>query len=96
MDESETGSATSLDRRPPPPAGVGLLCTSIPPVPHFRLPSTAQGVKAFLWAFALAFYLFLFLRATGFWDRATDAILCALVFCVIFVFVRVRGSDLPA
>jgi len=64
-------------------------------VPHFRLPSTAQGVKAFLWAFALAFYLFLFLRATGFWDRATDAILCALVFCVIVVFVRVRGSDLP-
>jgi len=65
-------------------------------VPHFRLPAIAPGIKAFLWAFGLAFYLFLFLRATGSWDRATDAILCALAFCVIFLFVRVRGPDLPA
>ena len=65
-------------------------------MPHFRLPAIAPGVKAFVWAFALAFYLFLFLRATSLWDRATDAILCGLVFCVIFLYVRVFGSDLPA
>jgi hypothetical protein len=63
---------------------------------HLRLPAIAPGVKAFLWAFGLALYLFLFLRATGLWDRPTDAILCALVFCGIFLYVRIFGSDLPA
>jgi hypothetical protein len=64
-------------------------------VPHFRLPSIAPGVKAFLWAFALAFYIFLFLRATSLLDRPTDFVLSALAFCVIFLFVRLYGSDIP-
>ena len=76
-----------------PPAGLGRSSTSIRAV-HLRLPAIAPGVKAFLWAFSLALYLFLFMRATGLWDRATDAILCALVFCAIFLYVRIFGSDL--
>ena len=63
---------------------------------HLRLPSIAPGLKAFLWAFGLSVYLFLFLRATSILDRPTDFILSALAFCAIFLFVRIFGSDLPA
>jgi len=62
---------------------------------HLRLPSIAPGVKAFLWAFFLAAYIFFGLRSINFLDRGTDFILAALAFCAIFLFVRLFGRGLP-
>jgi len=62
---------------------------------HLRVPSIAPGVKSFLWALFLSAYVFFGLRSINFLDRITDFILAALAFCVIFLFVRLFGSDLP-
>jgi hypothetical protein len=79
----------------PPTSGPWPFLDYDPPMPHFRLPAIAPGVKAFLWALALGVYIFFFLRATSLLDRPTDFILSALAFCLIFLYVRIFGSDLP-
>ena len=57
-----------------------------------RPPSIDPGLTSFLWAFGLALYLWLFMLAVGV-DGATAAILAALSFFAIFLFVRLLGED---
>ena len=57
-----------------------------------RPPSIDPGITSFLWAFGLALYLWLFMLAVGV-DGATAAILSALSFCAIFLFVRLCGEE---
>jgi hypothetical protein len=57
-----------------------------------RPPSIDPGVTSFLWAFGLALYLWLFMLAVAV-DGATAAILAALSFCAIFLFVRLCGEE---
>ena len=57
-----------------------------------RPPSIDPGLTSFLWAFGLALYLWLFMLAVGV-DGATAAILAAVSFFAIFLFVRLRGEE---
>ena len=57
-----------------------------------RPPSIDPGITSFLWAFGLALYLWLFMLAIAV-DGATAAILAALSFCAIFLFVRLCGEE---
>jgi len=59
---------------------------------HLRLPSIDPGVRAFLWALALALYIWLGLLAIGI-DSGTSLIVGLLSFGAIFVFVRLYGGD---
>jgi hypothetical protein len=59
---------------------------------HLRPPSIDPGITSFLWAFGLALYLWLFMLAVGV-DGATAAILAALSFFAIFLFVRLCGEE---
>jgi hypothetical protein len=59
---------------------------------HLRPPSIDPGVTAFLWAFGLSLYLWLFMLAVDV-DGATAAILSVLAFCAIFLFVRLFGEE---
>jgi hypothetical protein len=59
---------------------------------HFRLPSIDPGVRAFLWAFFLALYIWLGLLAVGV-DGGTSLIAALLSFGAIFLYVRLYGGD---
>ena len=59
---------------------------------HLRPPSIDPGITAFLWAFGLALYLWLFMLAVAV-DGATAAIISALAFFAIFLFVRLCGEE---
>ena len=59
---------------------------------HLRPPSIDPGITAFLWAFGLALYLWLFMLAVGV-GGATAALLAALAFFAIFLYVRLYGED---
>ena len=59
---------------------------------HLRPPSIDPGITSFLWAFGLSLYLWLFMLAVGV-DGATAAILSALAFFGIFLFVRLFGEE---
>jgi hypothetical protein len=59
---------------------------------HLRPPSIDPGITSFLWAFGLSLYLWLFMLAVGV-DGATAAILSALAFFAIFLFVRLLGEE---
>ena len=62
---------------------------------HLRLPSFAPGVTAFLWALVLAIYLFFGMLAIGV-SKPTAFVISAVAGFFIFLFVRLRGQDLPA
>jgi hypothetical protein len=64
-------------------------------VPHLRLPAFAPGVTAFLWALALALYIFFGSLAIGV-SRPTALVVAAVAGFFIFLFVRLRGQDEPA
>jgi hypothetical protein len=61
-------------------------------VPHFRLPAISHGVASFLWAAGLGLYIWLGLVAIGV-SQATAAVLSALAFGAIFLFVRICGEE---
>ena len=61
-------------------------------MPHFRLPAISHGVASFLWAVGLGFYIWLGLAAIGV-SQATAAVLAALSFGAIFLFVRIYGEE---
>jgi hypothetical protein len=63
-------------------------------VPHLRLPALAPGVTAFLWALFLSLYLFFGALAIGV-ARPTAFIVSVVAGFFIFLFVRLRGQDLP-
>ena len=59
-----------------------------------RPPSIDQGVIALVWAVGLAIYIYFFLLAVG--ASGALAIVLALVsFAAIWLFVRLRGEDVP-
>lgn len=61
---------------------------------HIRPPSIDQGVIAFVWAVALAVYIYFGLIAVG--ASAATAIVIALVsFAAIWLLVRLRGESTP-
>jgi hypothetical protein len=57
-----------------------------------RAPSIDPGLTSFLWAFGLALYLWIFMLAVGI-DGATSAVLAALAFFAIFLYVRLYGEE---
>lgn len=61
---------------------------------HFRMPSLAPGVAAFIWAVVLALYVWIGLLAVGV-SQATSLVVALVCFCGIFLFVRLRGEDTP-
>ena len=64
-----------------------------PPRPP-RPPSIDQGVIALLWAIGLGAYIYFGLLAVG--SSGATAIVLALVsFAAIWLFVRLRGEDVP-
>jgi hypothetical protein len=62
---------------------------------HLRPPSIDPGVTSFIWAFLLGLFVWLGLLAVGV-SQGTALILGLLAFGAIFLFVRLRGSDLPS
>ena len=59
---------------------------------HVHAPSIAPGLVAFLWAFGLGGYLFVFLVATGS-NSAFSFVISALAAAGIWLLVRTRGRD---
>jgi hypothetical protein len=62
-------------------------------VPHFRLPSIAPGVQAFIWAFVFAVYIWAFSLGIGV-DDAVAGIVGAVAGAGVFLLVRLYGEDL--
>jgi len=61
---------------------------------HFRPPSIDQGVIALLWAIGLGLYIYFGLLAVG--ASSATAIVITLVSAAgIWLFVRLRGEDVP-
>jgi hypothetical protein len=61
---------------------------------HFRPPSIDQGVIALLWAIGLGAYVYFGLLAIG--SSGATAIVVTLVAAAgIWLFVRLRGEDVP-
>ncbi|MFN2627941.1 MAG: hypothetical protein ABR569_04800 [Gaiellaceae bacterium] len=58
---------------------------------HFRLPSVAAGVTAFVWAAVMAGYLWLFMVVIGV-SGGTALVIALLAFSGIFLLVRLRGG----
>jgi len=61
---------------------------------HLRPPSIDQGVIAAVWAVGLAIYIYFFLLAVG-TNGATAIVLALVSFAAIWLFVRLRGEDVP-
>ena len=59
---------------------------------HLRLPAIDPGVKAFLWALALALYAWLFMLGVGV-SQGTALVLALVAFGVIFLVVRIYGEN---
>jgi hypothetical protein len=62
---------------------------------HLHPPSIDPGVTSFLWALALGLFIWLGLLSVGV-SQGTALIVALLSFAAIFLFVRLRGSDLPS
>jgi lipopolysaccharide export LptBFGC system permease protein LptF len=60
---------------------------------HLRLPAIEPGVKAFVWALLLSFYLWGFLILAVGTDKGTSTVLALIAFGAIFLFVRVYGES---
>ena len=59
-----------------------------------RPPSIDQGVVAFIWATALAVFIYFGLIAVGA-SSATSIVLALVSFAAIWLLVRLRGEDVP-
>jgi hypothetical protein len=92
VDETATGSAnffgpTALPRR-------RLASTTIAAMHPPRPPSIDQGVIAVLWAAGLAVFIYFGLIAVGA-SGATAIVLALVSFAGIWLFVRLRGEEVP-
>ena len=63
-------------------------------MPHLRPPSIDHGVASFLWAAGLGLFIYFGLVAVTI-DGTIAAIVAALSFGAIFLFVRIFGEDEP-
>ena len=61
-------------------------------MPHFRLPSIAPGVQAFIWGLVFAVYAWAFMLGVGV-DGAVAGILGAVLGFGVFLLVRLYGED---
>lgn len=61
---------------------------------HLRMPSIDHGVQSFAWAVLFFLILWFGMLAIGV-SGATAFILALVVAAAIFLFVRVRGEDVP-
>ena len=61
---------------------------------HIRPPSIDQGVIATVWAVVLGAYIYFGLIAVGA-SGATAIVLALVSFAAIWLFVRLRGEDVP-
>ncbi len=59
-----------------------------------RPPSIDQGVIALIWAVALGAYIYYGLLAIG-TNGATSIVIALVSFAGIWLFVRLRGEDVP-
>ena len=59
-----------------------------------RPPSIDQGVVAFIWAVALAVFIYFGLAAVGA-SGATSIVLALVSFAAIWLLVRLYGEDVP-
>ena len=59
-----------------------------------RPPSIDQGVVAFIWAAALAVFIYFGLAAVGA-SGATSIVIALVSFAGIWLLVRLRGEDVP-
>jgi hypothetical protein len=62
---------------------------------HFRPPSIDQGVIALIWAAGLGVYIYFGLLAVGA-NGATAIVLTLVCAAGIWLFVRLRGEDVPS
>jgi hypothetical protein len=62
---------------------------------HLRPPSIDPGVTSFIWALVLGLFVWSGLLAIGV-SQGTALIFGVLSFGAIFLFVRLRGTDLPS
>jgi hypothetical protein len=94
VDETATGSANffwshALCR------AADLDSTTIAAMHPPRPPSIDQGVIAVLWAAGLAVFIYFGLIAVGA-SGATAIVLALVSFAGIWLFVRLRGEEVPA
>ena len=61
---------------------------------HFRPPSIDQGVVALLWAAGLGAFIYFGLLSVGA-SGATAIVITLISFAGIWLFVRLRGEDVP-
>ena len=61
---------------------------------HLRMPSTDQGVQAFVWAIVFFLFMWLGALAVGF-SGGTSFIVSLVLAGGIFLLVRTRGGDYP-
>jgi hypothetical protein len=94
VDETATGSANFFGpiRCAAPP---DLASTTIAAMHPPRPPSIDQGVIAVLWAAGLAVFIYFGLIAVGA-SGATAIVLALVSFAGIWLFVRLRGEEVPA
>ncbi len=59
-----------------------------------RPPSIDQGVIALIWAIGLGLYIYFGLLAIG-ESGATAVVISMVSFAAIWLFVRLRGEDIP-
>ena len=59
-----------------------------------RPPSIDQGIVAFIWAAALAVFIYFGLAAVGA-SGATSIVIALVSFAGIWLLVRLRGEDVP-
>jgi hypothetical protein len=62
--------------------------------PPVHLPAFSHGVTSFVWALALAVFIWLGGMSVGM-SRATAVVVAAVSGCAIFLFVRIYGEDDP-
>jgi hypothetical protein len=90
VDETATGSANFFG----PPRAAALASTTIAAMHPPRPPSIDQGVMALIWAVVLGTYIYFGLVAVG-TSGATAIVLALVSFAGIWLFVRLRGEDVP-
>ena len=59
---------------------------------HLRLPAIEPGVRAFIWAFVCALYLWLFMLGVGV-SQGTALILSLVAFGAFFLGIRLYGEE---
>jgi hypothetical protein len=93
VDETAAGSANFFGP-PRSSAPADLASSRIASMHPPRPPSIDQGVIALIWAIGLGLYIYFGLLAIG-ESGATAVVISMVSFAAIWLFVRLRGEDVP-